>query len=70
MGEDKVGQNAVKQIRENLLISKTELARKAGLSPLTIGRIEQGMDCRVETKRKVLLALGLDLSEKNRVFPD
>ncbi|MFP3912788.1 MAG: helix-turn-helix transcriptional regulator [Desulfobacteraceae bacterium] len=70
MGEDKVGQNAVKQIRENLLISKTELARKAGLSPITIGRIEQGMDCRVETKRKVLLALGLDLSEKNRVFPD
>ena len=70
MGEDKVGQNAVKQIRENLLISKTELARKAGLSPLTIGRIEQGLDCRVETKRKVLLALGLDLSEKNRVFPD
>ena len=70
MGEDKVGQNAVKQIRENLLISKTELARKAGLSPITIGRIEQGMDCRVETKRKLLLALGLDLSEKNRVFPD
>ena len=70
MGEDKVGQNAVKQIRENLLISKTELARKAGLSPLTIGRIEQGMDCRVETKRKVLLALGLDLSEKNRVLQD
>ncbi|MFO7984973.1 MAG: helix-turn-helix transcriptional regulator [Desulfatiglandaceae bacterium] len=65
-----MGRNAVKEIRENLLISKTELARKAGLSPITIGRIEQGMNCRVETKRKILLALGLDLSEKGRVFPD
>ncbi|MGM0428379.1 MAG: helix-turn-helix transcriptional regulator [Thermodesulfobacteriota bacterium] len=65
-----MGRNAVKEIRENLLISKAELARKAGLSPITIGRIEQGMNCRVETKRKILLALGLDLSEKGRVFPD
>lgn len=65
-----MGRNAVKEIREDLLISKTELARKAGLSPITIGRIEKGMDCRMETKRKLLLALGLDLSEKHRVFPD
>lgn len=64
-----MGENAVREIRERLLISKTELARKAGLSPITIGRIEQGMNCRVETKRKVLLALGLDLSEKANVFP-
>lgn len=65
-----MAQNAVKEIRENLLISKTELARKAGLSPITIGRIEQGMNCRVATKRKVLLALGLDLTEKGKVFPE
>lgn len=65
-----MGRNAVREIREDLLISKTELARKAGLSPITIGRIEKGMDCRMETKRKLLLALGLDLSEKHRVFPD
>ncbi|MEJ2589553.1 MAG: helix-turn-helix transcriptional regulator [Deltaproteobacteria bacterium] len=65
-----MGRNAVKKIREGLLISKTELARKAGLSPITIGRIEKGMDCRMETKRKLLLALGLELSEKHRVFPE
>jgi len=65
-----MGRNAVREIREDLLISKTELARKAGLSPITIGRIEKGMDCRMETKRKLLLALGLDLSEKHRVFPE
>jgi len=65
-----VGQNAVKQIREHVLMSKAELARKAGLSPLTIDRIEKGENCRLETKRKIILALGYSLSEKQRVFPE
>lgn len=60
--------NSVKKFRENLLLSKAELARKAGLSPLTVDRIEKGKRCRPETKRKVLLALGLKLSEKDRIF--
>lgn len=60
--------NSVKKFRENLLLSKAELARKAGLSPLTVDRIEKGKECRPETKRKVLLALGLKLSEKDRIF--
>ena len=60
--------NSVKKFRENLLLSKSELARKAGLSPLTIDRIEKGKGCRPETKRKVLLALGLKLSEKDKIF--
>ena len=49
-------------------MSKAELARKAGVSPITIDRIEKGMDCRMETKRKILLALGYKLSEKDKVF--
>jgi DNA-binding XRE family transcriptional regulator len=60
--------NKLKKFRENLLMSKAELARKAGLSPLTIDRIEKGEVCRPETKRKVLLALGLKLSEREKVF--
>jgi DNA-binding XRE family transcriptional regulator len=60
--------NAVRKFRENLLMSKSELARKAGLSPLTIDRIEKGSGCRPETKRKVLLALGLKLSDRERLF--
>ncbi len=60
--------NEVKKFRENLLMSKAELARKAGLSPLTIDRIEKGEVCRPETKRKVLLALGLKLSEREMIF--
>jgi len=63
-----VDQNTVKKIREELLLSKAELARKAGVSPLTIDRIERGKDCRMETKRKIILALGYKLSEKDKLF--
>lgn len=60
--------NSLKPIRESLLMSKTELARKANVSPLTISRIEKGLPCRLETQRKILLALGYKLSEKHKVF--
>jgi DNA-binding XRE family transcriptional regulator len=60
--------NNVKRIREQRLMSKAELARLAGVSSVTIDRIERGEDCRMETKRKILLALGFDLSEKDKVF--
>lgn len=62
--------NNLKKIRENMLLSKSELARKAGISPLTIDRIERGFTCRVDTKRKIIHALGLKVSEKNKVFQD
>ncbi|MFO7599744.1 MAG: helix-turn-helix domain-containing protein [Candidatus Desulfacyla sp.] len=61
--------SALRKIREGLLISKAELARKAGVSPITIDRVERGMDCRMETKRKIILGLGLDLSDREKVFP-
>jgi DNA-binding XRE family transcriptional regulator len=50
------------------MMSKAELARKAGLSTLTIDRVEAGKPCRLDTKRKILLALGLKISDKDRVF--
>ena len=68
--EARLGQNIIKSIREGLLMSKAELARKAGISPLTIDRIEKGRICRMETKRKIILALGYDLSEKDKIFPE
>lgn len=66
---DKLVPNNVRQCREELLISKAELARKAGLSALTIDRVEKGMQCRMDTMRKILLALGLKLTDKEKVFP-
>ena len=65
-----MGKNALKEIRESFLMSKAELSRKAGVSPITVDRIEKGKNCRLETKRKILLALGYKLSDKNKIFAD
>ena len=60
--------NNVQRYREALMMSKAELARKAGLSTLTIDRVEAGRPCRLDTKRKILLALGKKISDKDEVF--
>ena len=61
--------NRVQKFREAALMAKAELARKAGVSESTIDRIEAGNDCRMETKRKILFALGLSIQESGKVFP-
>ena len=65
-----VAGNSLRKIRESLLMSKAELARKARVSSITITRIEDGYPCRIDTQRKIILALGLNLSEKHKVFND
>lgn len=60
--------NNVKKVREAKMLSKAELARLAGISPLTLDRIEKSKDCRMATKRKILLALGLSIEQKNTLF--
>ena len=60
----------VKKIREQLMMSKAELAKKAKLSPITIDRAESGYPCRIETQRKIVRALGYKLSERDKVFPE
>ena len=65
-----MGHNFVREIREKLLLTKAELAIKAGVSPLTIDRIEKGKNCRIETKRKIILALGCKVTDKDKVFPN
>ncbi|MBR4489156.1 helix-turn-helix transcriptional regulator [bacterium] len=62
--------NNLKTIREKRLISKTELAREAEISLVTLDRIEKGYDCRLATKRKILEALNLTLDDKDEVFPE
>ena len=61
-------ENNVRRIREAKMLSKAELARLAGISPLTLDRIEKGKDCRLATKRKILLALGLTIEQKHTLF--
>lgn len=60
--------NKVKNIRESRLMSKSELARQSGVSTLTIDRVERGEFCRMETMRKIILALGYSLEDKDKVF--
>ena len=52
------------------MMSKSELARKANVSPITIARIEKGFSCRLETKRKIIKALGYKLSDRDKIFPN
>ena len=60
--------NCVRQIRETKMMSKAELARKASVTVQTIDRIEKGNDCRLDTKRKIILALGYKLVDRTRIF--
>lgn len=62
--------NKLKDFREEKLISKTELAREAEISLVTLDRIEKGYDCRLSTKRKIIEALGLSIEDKDEVFPE
>lgn len=58
----------LKVFRESLMMSKAELARSAGVSTVTIDRVENGKPCRLETQRKILLGLGMKVSDKVSVF--
>lgn len=60
--------NNLQQVREEQLLSKAELARRAGVSALTIDRVEKGAGCRLDTKRKIILALGMKVTDHAKVF--
>lgn len=62
--------NNVRQIRESKMMSKAELARKADVTVQTIDRIEKGNECRLDTKRKIILALGFKLGDRSKIFVD
>lgn len=65
-----MAKNKLLEWRKRLLISRSELARKTGLSIVTIARIENGKQCRLDTMKKILLGLGMDIKDKDKVFSD
>ncbi len=76
-GAQKVDKSSAKKVKNNVrklrmerMVSKAELARRAGLSTLTLDRVERGMPCRMDTKRKILEALGLGPQDRVKVFGD
>ena len=62
----------LKTVRESLMISRSELARKASLSVMTLQRIEKGKPCLLDTKRKIVKALGFNpwLNKERTSFPE
>jgi DNA-binding XRE family transcriptional regulator len=58
------------EIREQRLMSRAELARKAEISPLTILKIENGQRCRPETARKIIMGLGYNLEDNQRLYEE
>jgi len=60
--------NRVREMRENKLMTQSQLARKARVALRTIHSVEKGMNCRMDTKRKILVALGLRFEDKDMVF--
>ena len=61
--------NRVRELREHKLMTQAQLARKAHVALRTIHSVEKGMNCRMDTKRKILLALGLRFEDRDLVFP-
>ncbi len=50
-------------------MTQAQLARKARVALRTIHSVEKGMACRMDTKRKILIALGMRFEDKDYVFP-
>jgi transcriptional regulator with XRE-family HTH domain len=61
--------NRVRLLREDRLMSREELARRARVSLRTIWSVESGNECRLETKRAILRALGVSRRRHRFVFP-
>ena len=62
--------NRVRELRENKLMTQAQLAKKARVALRTIHSVEKGMNCRMDTKRKILMALGIPFEQKGQVFLD
>jgi len=61
--------NRVRELREDLLMTREKLAKRAGISLRTVWSVENGVRCRVMTKRRILEALGISKNEHRTVFP-
>ena len=62
--------NRVRELRENRLMTQSQLARRARVALRTVHSVEKGLKCRMDTKRKILLALGCSFDERHSVFPE
>jgi DNA-binding XRE family transcriptional regulator len=59
----------IRRLREEALMTREELAARAGVSLRTIWSIEHGRPCRAPTKRRILKALGVPKRRHHEFFP-
>ena len=59
----------VRALREELQMSREQLASRAHVSPRTIANVERGRPVRMDTERGILLALGRSVDDKSVAFP-
>lgn len=59
---------AVRAVRRELDLSQEALARRAGLHPNQVGRLERGTDVRAGTLLAVVEGLGVGLAELGRAY--
>jgi DNA-binding XRE family transcriptional regulator len=52
-----MGKNKIRQLREAIPLSMAELARRAGLAPQTLTKMEKGLPTRRNSELKVVKAL-------------
>jgi len=69
-GKEEVFANRVKEIRKSRLMTQSQLADRAQLARRTVHSVEKGLSCRMDTKRKILIGLGLTFDDRELVFPD
>jgi hypothetical protein len=60
----------MKKIKEQCLLSREGLFRNSAGSPLTLGRVENGTDCRLESKRINVFVVGQAISGTDKSLPE
>jgi transcriptional regulator with XRE-family HTH domain len=61
--------NRVRELRKARRFSQCDLARRARVALRTVYSVERGEPCRMDTKRKLILALGFRFDARDDVFP-
>jgi transcriptional regulator with XRE-family HTH domain len=60
--------NRIRIARQALGWTQNELADRAGVAARTVHAVEKGRPCRQETKRRILVALGVPWELRNDYF--
>ncbi|MDR1298195.1 MAG: helix-turn-helix domain-containing protein [Deltaproteobacteria bacterium] len=64
----KINPKAFVDARKSQLLDKNSLARMAGVSSLTITRLETGKPVLLTNVKKIMIALGYSVADKDRFF--